>query len=263
MFKTALHKILKDGKALYLAYDQGLEHGPSSDFNIDNVDPDYILKLAEKGKATAVVLHHGLAEKYYQNYRKTTPLILKLNGKTKIPRIDPISSQLCSVKRAIKLGASAVGYTIFVGSPYEHYMLSEFSKIVEEAHDNGLPVVAWMYPRGRFVPDDKSTEITAYAARVGLELGADIVKLRYNEDLPGFKWAVKSAGRAKVVAAGGFHTKEETLLQHTRDVMDAGGIGAAIGRNIWQSEKPLKTMRALKSIIFDNAGVKKALKLIK
>jgi class I fructose-bisphosphate aldolase len=263
MFRTAMHKILKDGKAFYLAYDQGLEHGPSSDFNLDNVDPEYILKLAEKGKATAIILHHGLAEKYYQNYRKTMPLILKLNGKTKIPRIDPISPQLCSVKRAIKLGADAVGYTIFIGSPYEHYMTSEFSKIVEEAHDHGIPVVAWMYPRGRFVADDKAADITAYAARVGLELGADIVKLRYNEDLPGFKWVVKSAGKAKVVAAGGFHITDEKLLQHTRDIMDAGAIGAAIGRNIWQSEKPLKTIRALKSIIFDNSSVKKALKLIR
>lgn len=262
MFKTTIHNILTGEKALYLAYDQGLEHGPK-DFNLDNIDPDYILKIAEKGDVNAVILHQGLAEKYYQNYRKAVPLILKLNGKTDIPRTDPISAQVCSIRRAVKLGADAVGYTIFIGSPYEHEIFKEFGKIVEEAHDIGIPVIAWMYPRGKFVQDDASTEITAYAARVGLELGADMIKLKYNGDFAGFKWVIKAAGKAKVVVAGGNHTSDESFLNAAKQVMDAGASGLAVGRNIWQGDKPLKTIRALKSIIFENSDVGKALKLIK
>ena len=262
MFRTKMYRILSGGRTLILAYDQGLEHGPA-DFNLDNINPNYILDIAEKGGYNALVLHNGIAEKYYQNYRDRIRLIVKLNGKTNIPNVDPYSPQVCSVKRAVKLGAEAVGYTIYLGSPREAEIFNEFSRIVEEAHDYGIPVIAWMFPRGPFVPNDTDTKILAYAERAGLELGADIVKMKYNHDMEGYKWVVKAAGKCKVVIAGGHKEKTEELLQQAKDIIDAGAIGMAIGRNIWQSKEPLKITKALKKIIIENKSVKEALKILK
>ena len=164
-----LSKITTNGKAMYLAYDHGIEHGPL-DLAGKSVDPDYILKLAVDGGYNAIVLQKGVAEKYYSPYSLKIPLILKLNGKTKLVAGEPISRQVCSVEEAVRLGAVAVGYTVYLGSSYESEMLKEFGKIEEEAHRAGLPVIGWMYPRGKTVADDASPEITAYAARIGLEL---------------------------------------------------------------------------------------------
>src|SRR3989344_6959219 len=172
-----LSKIMKNGKAMYLAYDQGLEHGPESDFNDKNIDPLYILDIAKRGKYNGVVFHKGIAEKYHKEIRKSkVPLILKLNGKTKLVSGEPISANICTVKEAIKLGAKAVGYTIFIGSGHEAEMIEDFEKIQREAHQNNLPVIAWIYPRGKKIKNDVSRENMVYAARVGLEIGADIVK---------------------------------------------------------------------------------------
>ena len=106
---------------MILAYDQGLEHGPT-DFNDKNIDPSYIIEIANKGKFNGLVLQKGIAEKYY---RGKVPLILKLNGKTNLLKGEPIAKQLCSVKEAIELGAKAVGYTIYVGSIHEPEMFKE------------------------------------------------------------------------------------------------------------------------------------------
>ncbi|MBW2994772.1 fructose-bisphosphate aldolase [Candidatus Woesearchaeota archaeon] len=259
--KVNYSRLLNKGKAMFLAYDQGLEHGPT-DFNINNVDPEYILEIAKKGKYNAVILQKGVAEKYYAPYRHDVPLILKVNGKTQIPKIAPVSSQVCSVAHAVKLGASAIGYTIYDGSPLEPQIFKDFGRVQEEAHDYGLPVVAWMYPRGEFVNNPKSNEITAYSARIGLELGADFVKIVYNGDMEGFKWVVKCAGKTKVFVAGGLKADSSELLKNVREVMDAGASGLAIGRNIWQHEDPLKITKAVKKIVFENKSAEEALKIL-
>ena len=262
MTKLQMQKIMHNERSLLLAYDQGLEHGPT-DFNLNNVNPDYILKIAEKGKYNAIILHHGIAEKYYDKHNATVPLIVKLNGKTNLVKKDPISSQVCSIGRAVKLGAEAVGYTIYPGSEFEHEMFNDFSKLVETAHTYGIPVIAWVYPRGKFVHDEFSTETIAYAARIGLELGADFVKINYNNDFKGFKWVVKAAGKTKVLVVGGKKLSDREVLQRAYEVMKAGASGLAVGRNVWQNDHPLKMTKALKKIIFDNKSVNEALRSLK
>ena len=119
------------------------------------------------------------------------------------------------------------------------------------------------YPRGPFVQNELSTETIAYAARVGLELGADIVKIKYNNDIEGFKWVTKSAGKCKVVVAGGHKEDPAQLMQQAREIVDAGAAGMAIGRNIWQAEDPFKITKALKKIVIENKDVKDALRILK
>ena len=251
MVKTNLSKITKSGKALFLSYDQGLEHGPESDFNDKNVDPLYILDIAKKGKYQAVVFHKGIVEKYNKEIRESRiPLILKLNGKTKLYKGEPKSSVIATVDEAVKLGASAVGFTIYIGSKYEEEMIEEFEKVEREAHKKGLPVLTWIYPRGKNIKNDTSREMISYAARVGLELGADIVKLKYGGNKKDLSWAVKSAGRTKIVVAGGTKKGEKEFLKQVKDIMESGSIGLAVGRNVWQSKKPLELTKKIQKIIW-------------
>ena len=248
--KTKINKLLTKGKAIFLAYDQGIEHGPT-DFNDRNVDPSYIIDIAQKGKFNAVVFQKGLAEKYKSEIKKSkVPLIIKLNGKTNLYDGEPISKQNCSVKYAKELGAIGVGYTIYIGSKYGNDMLAEFGKIVEEAHRTGLVVVAWVYPRGKAVEKRKKEELMAYAARVGLEEGADIIKIQYHGTKKDLAWAIKSAGKSKVIISGGSKKDEKIFLKEVKDIMSAGAIGLAIGRNVWQHEKPLEISKKIRGIIW-------------
>ena len=245
-----LNKITKKNKALFLAYDQGLEHGPI-DFNDKNVNPKYIIEIAKKGKFNAVIFQKGIAEKYNKEIKKSrVPLIVKLNGKTNLVGGEPVSKQLCTVKEALNLGASAVGYTIYIGSKHESSMLREFENIQREAHKKNIPVIAWIYPRGKNVKEKNKKNLMAYAARTGLEIGADIVKIKCEGKLKDLQWAVKNAGKTKIVIAGGIKKNEKELLKQIKDIMKSGCIGLAIGRNIWQSKNPLEITKKIKKIIW-------------
>ena len=231
-----------------LAYDQGLEHGPSKDFDDRNIDPAFIMETAVKGGFNGVIFQKGVAERFYNG---KVPLILKVNGKTSLPQGEPVSRQVCSVEQAVSLGAKAVGYTIYLGSTFEAEMLSEFGKVQEEAHERGLPAIAWIYPRGAGVQNDTSKEIVAYAARTGLELGADAVKIKYTGDSASFSWAVKAAGGVKVFMSGGPKAPtDEDFLNQVRGVIDAGATGLAVGRNVWQNRDPLSMAEKLRKVIF-------------
>ncbi len=258
--RANVNNFLRNGKGMLLAYDQGFEHGPSADFNDRNIDPNHILDIAVRGEFTGIVLHKGIAEKYYNG---KVPLIVKLNGKTNLPKGEPISTQICSVEQAISLGAKGVGYTIYLGSAHESVMLQEFGEIQEEAHEEGLPAIAWVYPRGEAVKNDTAPEIVAYAARAGLEIGADAVKIKYTGAPDTFQWAVKAAGATKVFMSGGPKAPtDETFLSQVKGAMDAGATGLAVGRNVWQHQDPLKMASALKEIIFSGGAIQKALQLV-
>ncbi|MCH7850246.1 MAG: fructose-bisphosphate aldolase [Nanoarchaeota archaeon] len=245
-----LRRILRKGKAMFIAYDQGLEHGPT-DFNDSNVDPLEIIRIAKEGKYTAMIFQKGTAEKYIKEIKGSrVPLILKLNGKTNLMKGDPISRQLCTVEEAALLGARAVGFTIYIGSIHESIMFDEFVDIQCVAHKRGLPVIAWIYPRGKSLKGKKDKDLLAYAARVGLELGADIVKIHWEGTEEDLAWAVKSAGRTKVVIAGGKKVDEKTLLFEIKTAMKVGASGIAIGRNAWQSKNPIGLAGKIRKEIF-------------
>jgi len=245
-----LRKLFRKNKAMFLAYDQGLEHGPT-DFNDKNVDPKYIIDIAKSAKVTALIFQKGIAEKYNQEIRKSkVPLIVKLNGKTSLVKGDPISRQLCTVDEAISLGATAVGYTIYIGSQHEEIMFQEFVNIQRNAHKKGLPVVAWIYPRGKALKGKKKRDLLAYAARTGLEVGADIIKIHSHGNKEDLAWAIKSAGKARVVIAGGKKAKENQLLKEIKDAMNVGCSGLAIGRNVWQSKNPVKVAEKIKKVVW-------------
>ncbi len=254
----SMEVFLENGRGILLAYDQGLEHGPT-DLNERNVDPASIMGLAVSGRFNGVVFQKGLAERYYDG---GVPLILKVNGKTNLVKGEPLARQNCSVKRAHEIGAKGVGYTIYVGSAHESIMFEEFGRIQEEAHKLGMAAIAWIYPRGEAIKNDTAPEIVAYAARTGLELGADAVKIKYTGDVQSFRWAVKSAGKARVFMSGGPKAPSEVdFLTQVRGVLDAGAAGLAVGRNVWQNSDPSRMARVLRRLVIEDRSVEEAVKI--
>ena len=246
-----LSKISTNEKALFLAYDQGMEHGPS-DFDDDSIDPNYVLSIAIEGEYNAVIFQKGVAEKYYDPVlHSRIPLIVKLNGKTNLVEGEPYSPLLATVEEAQKLGALGVGYTIYLGSEHEAKMFSDFETVEREAHAKHLPVMVWMYPRGKAIEGKSKEELAAYSARVALELGADIVKLKYPGSVAAMKDVVATAGKTKVVVSGGEKIEEEKFIVMAQEVMESGAAGMAVGRNVWQAKDPLGVTEKLKRIIFE------------
>jgi class I fructose-bisphosphate aldolase len=190
-------------------------------------------------------------------YAGAVPLVLKLNGKTEVPADKaPISPVLASVEDAVRLGADAVGYTLYVGSPRQDEDFEQFRKVRMDADRYGMPVIVWAYPRGEAI-DAKggrdSLYAIDYAARVASEVGADIVKLNvpkinaekdqaapkpYNtlhlSREEATRMVVESAGRALVLFSGGEMEGDEDLVTKARIAMDAGATGLIFGRNLWQ-----------------------------
>src|SRR5437016_13889645 len=120
-----MEAFLRGGKSLLLAYDQGLEHGPSADFDERNVDPSFVMDIAVKGGFNGVVFQKGVAERFYTG---KVPLIVKLNGKSNIPKGEPLSRQVCSVEYAVSRGAKGVGYTLYLGSAHEPEMFDDVGR---------------------------------------------------------------------------------------------------------------------------------------
>lgn len=254
--KVPIDAFLTNGRGLILAYDHGIEHGPR-DFDERSVDPSFIMEIASKGGFNGIVFQRGIAESYYDG---SVPLIVKLNGKSELSEGEPISRQICSVEEASSLGAKAVGYTVYLGSAHESIMLQELGRIIQEAHERTLPVMAWIYPRGGKVEIDTAKEIVAYAARAGLEVGVDAVKIKYSGDVESFRWAVKCAGKVRVFMSGGPKADtEKDFLKQAREVMDAGATGIAVGRNVWQNTDPLHMAEMLRSVVIENNSLEDVL----
>jgi fructose-bisphosphate aldolase, class I len=260
--KARLHRILhqhgsRNGTAIFLPYDQGLEHGPR-DFSANPAasDPKYVISLALEGGFNGIAIQIGLAEKFYWDYAGEVPLVLKLNGKTDIPSaIDPLSPLNASVADAVRLGADAVGYTLYVGSPAQEHDFAQYLQVRAEAERLGMPLIVWSYPRGSAIAakgGQDSFYAVDYAARTASELGADVVKVNFphpekQADVPDAYQAeftsqqaidavVRSANRTLLLVSGGERAGDEAMLEKARQSMEAGATGLIFGRNVWQRE---------------------------
>lgn len=257
--KARLYRILHqhglgNGTAMFLPYDQGLEHGPRDFFaNPAAADPRYVISLALEGGFNGIAIQIGLAEKFYWDYAGEIPLVLKLNGKTDIPPLDPLSPLNATVEDAVRLGADAVGYTLYVGSPAQEHDFGQLLRVRDDARRLGMPLIVWSYPRGTAV-DAKggkdSLYAVDYAARTASELGADIVKVNFphpekqagvpQDYLRDFSSqqaidaVVTSAGRTLLLVSGGERAGDEVMLDKARQSMEAGATGLIFGRNVWQ-----------------------------
>jgi class I fructose-bisphosphate aldolase len=281
--RTRLRRLLYDygpgeGTLLLLPIDQGIEHGPRDFFpNPASKDPEYQFRLAAEAGYSAIACEIGLATKYYPAYAGQVPLILKLNAKADVPPDDePFSPCNSGVEDAVRIGADAVGYTMYFGSPRQDDDFIQLREVRQDCDRFGMPLVIWAYPRGRYIEAKGGRDsfyAIDYGARVAMEMGADIVKLNmpklnpekdklspspYNElqvtQEEAIRHCVQSAGRALVVLSGGSKVDDDKLLAQARTIMEAGGSGVIFGRNVWQREwkEALQTIGQIKQTLLNS-----------
>lgn len=261
--RVRLGRILKNGRAVIFAFDHGFEHGPK-DFPRGMVDPREVVRRAVDAGFDAIMLTKGIAEATWDLWASRVPLILKVTGKTSLtpPEMQLLQYRIGSVGDAVALGADGVAGTVYWGAPQEGAMAKDYATIVGECDTQGLPTMILAYPRGPAIGNPSDPEIVRYAARASAELGADLIKTHYTGSTDSFREVVR-ASPVPVLMSGG--VKEKRVLDFLKtagSVMDAGGAGVVVGRNVFQSNDPVLLGKALRAIIHDGATPEMAAKML-
>ncbi len=240
------------GRLIILPVDQGFEHGPARSFavNPEAYDPEYHFNLAIDAGLSAFAAPLGLIETCASSYAGQIPLILKINSSNSLSRNSDAPTQAItgSISEAIRLGCSAIGFTIYPGSDDSLNMISEIQELAAEAKSHGLAVVVWSYPRGGNISKEGETavDIVSYAAHMAALIGAHIIKVKppteFLEDTNAKKVYI-------VIFSGGSAKNTEGLLNEIREIYNGGGFGSIIGRNSFQ--RPKKEALVLLSQIID------------
>jgi predicted phospho-2-dehydro-3-deoxyheptonate aldolase len=246
-----MNRILRSGKAVIVPMDHGVSEGPIEGL----IDMNNAVTLAERGGASAVLLHKGILKSL-----KTAPscgMIMHISAGTKYAEDKNKKVIVSCVDQAIRQGADALSVHVNIGgSASEPDMLEELGKIADECDSMGLPLLAMTYPRGKNI---KSTPYEiAHAARIGGELGADLIKCPYTGDIRSMKLVVDSCPVPVVIAGGPKCDSDYDVLKMVEDAMIAGAIGISLGRNIFQHDRPDLMTAALRSIIVDGVSAHEA-----
>ncbi len=264
--KTNLARILMQGKLggsgkmVILPVDQGFEHGPARSFasNVEGYDPHYHYQLAIDAGLNAYAAPLGSLEAGADSFAGQIPTILKINSSNSWATIRD-QAVTASVRDALRIGASAIGFTIYPGSESQFEMMEEIKELACEAKSYGLAVVIWSYPRGGKLSKDGETalDVTAYSAHQAALLGAHIIKVKLptmhleqaeakevyeKHAIPLTRLSERVAhivqssfaGRRIVVFSGGGAKGLDSLYEEVRNIRDGGGNGSIIGRNSFQ-----------------------------
>ena len=254
------------GRLVILPVDQGFEHGPARSFapNPPGYNPHYHFELGIEAGCNAYAAPLGFLEAGAAEFAGQIPLILKLNNSDSLySGDDPCQAVTGNVEDALRLGCSAVGYTIYPGSAYSQDMYENLREIAIEAKSVGLPVVVWSYPRGGSLTKAGETaiDVVCYAAQIAAQLGAHIIKVKVptdhieqaeakkvyeKEKIPistpaeRIQHVIQSAfnGRRIVIFSGGAKGEDKKIFDEARAIRDGGGFGSIIGRNSFQRTKP-------------------------
>lgn len=209
----------------------------------------------------------GLARIAGDEVKPEVGLMIKLTSKTNLrPKPEQLlQSQLGFVDDAIKLGADAIAATVYWGSPQEDVMMRQFAEIVSYAHDLGYPVVQFAYPRGPYIDEKygkkEDYRVVMYGARAAAESGADMIKTYWTGSKETFAKVVEAAAGVPVLLSGGAKTENPVdFLKVVWEVIEAGGAGAVVGRNIFQRENPEPMIKALIRVIHRNEDPEEAAK---
>jgi class I fructose-bisphosphate aldolase len=264
------------GKLVILPVDQGFEHGPARSFapNPAGYDPDYHAQLAIDSGCNAYAAPLGFIESVADKFAGQIPLILKLNNSDTLPKMDqPCSAVTGSVEDAVRLGCSAIGFTIYPGSGLRNTMYEEFRELTLEAKSNGLAVVLWAYPRGAGLSKEGETavDVAAYAAQVSAQLGAHIIKIKPPKDMveqaeakkvfekyqiptktmaDRVRHCVQAAfnGKRILIFSGGESKSTEEILEEVKGLAAGGSFGSIMGRNAFQRPRA-EALKLLQSVM--------------
>jgi predicted phospho-2-dehydro-3-deoxyheptonate aldolase len=215
-----------------------------------------IQKVSEGG-ANAIVEHKGLVKAGHRGRGKDIGLIIHLSASTSLSTYPNAKTLICTVEEALKLGADAVSIQVNLGNGGEKEMLHDFGKVSYDARTWGMPLLAMIYPRG------ENVNVIKHAARVGDEMGADIVKVSYTGSTETFREVVQGCSVPVVIAGGPKMDSDIDILEMVKGSVDAGGSGASIGRNVFQHSDPTAMTRAIAAIVHDGADVDRALTFLK
>jgi len=242
-------------RTVIIPMDHGITVGPVKGL----YDMKSIVDQVAEGGANAVLLHKGIIRAGYRGYGKDIGLIMHLSGSTTLGPDPNAKVQVADVIEAIKLGADAISIHINVGSETEQGQLKFLGKTAKLCEDWGMPLLAMMYPRGKKIENEYDADVVKHAARIGAELGADLVKTNYTGNEDTFREVVKGCPVPVIMAGGPKTNTDEEFCQMVYDSIRAGGAGVAAGRNVFQHENPTKMIQVLCGIVHEGLNVKAAL----
>lgn len=273
------------GSMNLFACDQKIEHLNDDFYDggkkipLSSNDPHHLFQIgaraAQEGTVGVLAGQLGLISMYARDYPEI-PYLVKLNSKSHVvptSQRDPLSQSMWDMDDVMSLvhngvNVVGIGYTIYIGSEYEHEMLTEAAQFIRQAHELGMISVVWMYPRGKAVTDEKDPQLISGAAGVAACLGADFAKVNYPRAWDGmtqpesFRVAVEAAGRTGIICSGGGSLPARDFLQRLHDQVNISGCrGAATGRNIHQksTEEAVRMTAACHAIICAGASVDEAM----
>ena len=255
--KIRLERIIdrKTKRSLIVPMDHGITVGPLPGLE----DMGHMVDLVAEGGANAVLGHIGLPIYGHRGYGKDIGLMLHINASTALSTQKDNKVLVNTVQEAMKVGADAVSIHVNIGGIDDAQMLGTLGLIARECREWGMPLLAMMYPRGENIKNDKDVDNVKMVARIGAELGADIVKTNWTGDIDTFKQVVRGCP-APVIIAGGSKQSIRDLLQMTKDSVEAGGSGVAYGRNIFQAKDPMALTRAVSLILHQDFEIDEAIK---
>lgn len=242
------------GNTVIVPIDHGITSGPIAGI----IDIRNTVNAVADGGANAVLMHKGVARAGHRRYGKDIGLVLHISASTSLGPNPLHKVQVASVAEALKLGADAVSIHINIGAESEPEMLREFGNTASECEEWGMPLVAMMYPRSEKERDEHNVDLIKHVARVGAELGADIVKTNYTGNPDDFREVTNGCPVPVVIAGGPKVETDVDLLEMVKGAMNAGAKGVSIGRNIFQHENPAAMTRAIAMIVHGNVEVEEA-----
>ncbi len=245
-------------KSVIIPMDHGVTVGPIEGL----ADMRETVSKVVAGGANAILMHKGMVRAGHRGAGKDVGLIIHLSAGTAISP-DPNAKELvCTVQEAIKLGADAVSVHINLGAETDKEMLRQLGFVSGQCSQWQMPLVAMMYTRGPKIKDEYDVENVKLAARVGAELGADIVKVVYTGSIETFTEVVQGCPVPVVIAGGPKMDSDEDIFKMVQDALEAGAAGLSIGRNAFQHEKPDKMIEALSKMVHEAVSVDEAVKIL-
>src|SRR5512135_693944 len=246
------------GRTVIVPMDHGVTVGP-----IDGlIDMKTTVNAVAAGGANAMVIHKGIVTSGHRRRGKDVGLVIHLSGSTSLSPYPNAKTLICTVEEALKLGADAVSIHINVGDETEKEMLADLGMVARTAREWGMPLLAMMYPRGEKIKDEYDPKVIMHVARLGAELGADIVKVSYTGSVESFRKVVSGCPVPVVIAGGPKMDSDRDILEMVQGAIEAGGAGVSIGRNVFQHRNPAAMVGAISMIVHENASVEEALSFL-
>ena len=245
--KIRLQRIINRNsqKTIIVPMDHGVTVGPIHGL----IDFAGTVDKVASGGANAILMHKGLVESGHRNSGKDIGLIVHLSASTVLAPDSNAKTLVCTVDEALILGADAVSIHVNIGANTESDMLHKMGTVSKDCRDWGMPLFAMMYTRGSKIKNEYDVEVVKHAARVGAELGADIVKVNYTGTPDTFREVVEGCPVPVVIAGGEKMESDEEVLEMVKGAIAAGGAGVSIGRNIFQHDDPAEIIRKIAKIV--------------